>query len=226
MDFRVDSMENLCYYLMNKYSFINRKGEIMPKSKERCQEIRMETRSKILHDSMLHFAKNGFAGTRISDLAKQIGIGQGTLYIYFKSKEELFHEIFSMVNISGDVKKLKTLAHLPISAKKKIEKLSHNIMAKLAEDELFAAKIALNTQMLLEQNDFIAETAYQSELYQVTEKIVEQGQKEGSVVEGTPLKLADYYWGVIYLYALKKLFVTKYEMISEEDLARVLLKDK
>lgn len=198
----------------------------MPKSKERCQEIRMETRSKILHDSMLHFAKNGFAGTRISDLAKQIGIGQGTLYIYFKSKEELFHEIFSMVNISGDVKKLKTLAHLPISAKKKIEKLSHNIMAKLAEDELFAAKIALNTQMLLEQNDFIAETAYQSELYQVTEKIVEQGQKEGSVVEGTPLKLADYYWGVIYLYALKKLFVTKYEMISEEDLARVLLKDE
>lgn len=198
----------------------------MPKSKERCQEIRMETRSKILHDSMLHFAKNGFAGTRISDLAKQIGIGQGTLYIYFKSKEELFHEIFSMVNISGDVKNLKTLAHLPISAKKKIEKLSHNIMAKLAEDELFAAKIALNTQMLLEQNDFIAETAYQSELYQVTEKIVEQGQKEGSVVEGTPLKLADYYWGVIYLYALKKLFVTKYEMISEEDLARVLLKDE
>lgn len=198
----------------------------MPKSKERCQEIRTETRSKILHDSMLHFAKNGFAGTRISDLAKQIGIGQGTLYIYFKSKEELFHEIFSMVNISGDVKKLKTLAHLPISAKKKIEKLSHNIMAKLAEDELFAAKIALNTQMLLEQNDFIAETAYQSELYQVTEKIVEQGQKEGSVVEGTPLKLADYYWGVIYLYALKKLFVTKYEMISEEDLARVLLKDE
>lgn len=198
----------------------------MPKSKERCQEIRMETRSKILHDSMLHFAKNGFAGTRISDLAKQIGIGQGTLYIYFKSKEELFHEIFSMVNISGDVKKLKALAHLPISAKKKIEKLSHNIMAKLAEDELFAAKIALNTQMLLEQNDFIAETAYQSELYQVTEKIVEQGQKEGSVVEGTPLKLADYYWGVIYLYALKKLFVTKYEMISEEDLARVLLKDE
>lgn len=198
----------------------------MPKSKERCQEIRMETRSKILHDSMLHFAKNGFAGTKISDLAKQIGIGQGTLYIYFKSKEELFHEIFSMVNISGDVKKLKTLAHLPISAKKKIEKLSHNIMAKLAEDELFAAKIALNTQMLLEQNDFIAETAYQSELYQVTEKIVEQGQKEGSVVEGTPLKLADYYWGVIYLYALKKLFVTKYEMISEGDLARVLLKDE
>ena len=68
----------------------------MPKSQERCQEIREETRSKILNDSMLYFAKNGFAGTKISDLAKHIGIGQGTLYIYFKSKEELFQEISAL----------------------------------------------------------------------------------------------------------------------------------
>ena len=74
---------------MNKYSF-NKQGEsTMPKSPEKCQEIREETRSKILHDSMLYFAKNGFAGTKISDLAKHIGIGQGTIYIYFKSKERV-----------------------------------------------------------------------------------------------------------------------------------------
>lgn len=198
----------------------------MPKSKERCEEIRTETRSKILHDSMLYFAKNGFAGTKISDLAKHIGIGQGTLYIYFKSKEELFHEIFALINSGNDIKDLKMLICLPISAKKKILKLSCNIMTKLTQDEIYAAKIALNTQMIFEQKDFVsAETTYQSELYQMTEKIIEQGQKEGSVVEGLPMKLADYYWGVVYLYALKKLFTTKYEMISEKDLARVLLID-
>ena len=59
----------------------------MPRSRERCQEIREATRSKIIHDALLYFARNGFAGTRISDLAKHIGIGQGTLYVYFKSKE-------------------------------------------------------------------------------------------------------------------------------------------
>ena len=81
--------------------------------------------------------------------------------------------------------------------------------------------------MMFEQKDFVsAETTYQSELYQITEKIIKQGQKEGSVVEGLPMKLADYYWGVVYLYALKKLFTTKYEMISDKDLARVLLKDE
>ncbi len=199
----------------------------MPKSQERCQEIREETRSKILNDSMLYFAKNGFAGTKISDLAKHIGIGQGTLYIYFKSKEELFSEIFALTNSSKDIEDLKMLIRLPLSAKKKIRKLSNSIMTKLIQDDVYAAKIALNTQMMLEQKDFVSlETTYQSELYQITEKIIKQGQKEGSVVEGLPMKLADYYWGVVYLYALKKLFTTRYEMISDEDLARVLLKDE
>lgn len=198
----------------------------MPKSQERCQEIREETRSKILNDSMLYFAKNGFAGTKISDLAKHIGIGQGTLYIYFKSKEELFHEIFALTNSSKDIKELKILMNLPISAKKKIQKLSNSIMAKLIQNDVYAAKVALNTQMMFEQKDFVsAETTYQSELYQITEKIIKQGQEEGSIVDGLPMKLADYYWGVVYLYALKKLFTTKYEMIADKDLARVLLKD-
>lgn len=195
----------------------------MPKSQERCQE----TRSKILNESILYFAKNGFAGTKISELAKHIGIGQGTLYIYFKSKEELFSEIFALTNSSKEIEELNNLIRLPLSAKRKIRKLSNRVMTRLMQDDIYAAKIVLNTQMMLEQKDFVsAETTYQSEIYQITEKIIKQGQKEGSVVEGLPVKLADYYWGVVYLYALKKLFTTKYRMISEEDLSRVLLKDE
>lgn len=199
----------------------------MPKSQERCWEIREETRSKIIHAAMLYFARNGFAGTKISDLARHIGIGQGTLYIYFKSKEELFHEIFALANSSKDIQDLKSLSRLPISAKKKILRLSESIIGRLTQDDAFAAKIALSTQLMFEQKDFAsAEASYQSELYQLTEKIIRQGQKEGSVTNGMPMKLADYYWGVVYLYALKKLFTTRYEMISAADLARVLLKDE
>lgn len=199
----------------------------MPKSQERCWEIREETRSKIIHAAMLYFARNGFAGTKISDLARHIGIGQGTLYIYFKSKEELFHEIFALANSSKDIQDLKSLSRLPISAKKKILRLSESIIGRLTQDDAFAAKIALSTQLMFEQKDFAsAEASYQSELYQLTEKIIRQGQKEGSVTNGMPMKLADYYWGVVYLYALKKLFTTRYAMISAADLARVLLKDE
>lgn len=198
----------------------------MPKSPERCQEIREETRKKILHDSILYFARNGFAGTRISDLADYIGIGQGTLYIYFKSKEDLFKEIFTVCNNAQEIKNLKMLSHLPISAKDKIHELSKTVIEKLEQDENYAAKVTLSTQVYFEKNNFISEcTTYQSEIYRYTAKIVEQGQKEKSVVSGSSMKLADLYWGVVYLYALKKLFTTRYETITVEDLERILLKD-
>lgn len=198
----------------------------MPKSKERCQEIREEMRNTILQKSLLYFAKNGFAGTKISDLSRNIGIGQGTIYVYFESKEELFQEIMKMADCEKEVKQLKLLMHMPISAKKKLRKLSETVMEQLQTDESFAAMIALNTQMLLEKTaDYSSEnTTYRSELYECTAKIIEQGQKEGTMVEGASMKLADYYWGVIYLYSLKRLFTTEYEMITIEDLERTVLK--
>lgn len=195
----------------------------MPKSPERCREIREQTRSKILHSSMLYFAKNGFSGTKIGDLAKHIGIGQGTIYLYFESKEDLFHEIFAMIN-NKDIDELKMLSLTPIPSKHKIHMLSKSIIDKLEQCEDYAAKIALNTQIMFEQNNFASrDTVYQSKLYEYTAKIIEQGQKEGSVVVGSTMKLADYYWGVVYLYALKKLFTTTYEVINIFDLERILL---
>lgn len=198
----------------------------MPKSKERCQEIREEMRNTILQKSMLYFAKNGFAGTKISDLSRSIGIGQGTIYVYFESKEELYKEILKIVDYRQELKQMKILLHLPISAAKKLRRLSERVLSQLQEDEMFAAKIALNTQMLLEQskNFSTEETNYQSELYEYTAMIIEQGQKEKKMVEGSGMKLADYYWGVIYLYALKRLFTTEYEMISAEDLERTVMR--
>ena len=100
-----------------------------------------------------------------------------------------------------------------------------SVMRQLEENESFAGIIALNTQMVLEEAaGNTADTAYQLELYRYTAEIIEQGQREGSVVEGASMKLADYYWGVVYLYSLKKLFTTRYEMISAEDLERTVLK--
>lgn len=198
----------------------------MPKSKERCQKIREEMRNTILRKSLLYFARNGFAGTKISDLSKNIGIGQGTIYVYFESKEELFQEILKVADGSQTLNQMKLLVKMPVSAKKKIRILSETIMKKLETDENFAAMVALNTQLLLEKNkEYSSEdTTYQTELYQYTAKVIEQGQNEKSMVEGSSMKLADYYWGVVYLYSLKRLFTSEYEMISVDDLERTVLK--
>ena len=191
----------------------------MPKSQERCQEIREETRNLIIRKSVLYFAKNGFDGTKISDLSKHIGIAQGTIYIYFKSKEELYSEIFSISDRIAKNDKLTTLVKLPLPADTKIRKLSDYLIKNLKEDEMFSAGIALYTQRLLEGE------ADQS-FYKTTEKIIKQGQKEGCVVSGNSRKLSELYWGVVYLYAVKNMYQTDFAMINSDDLSRVLLGDK
>lgn len=197
----------------------------MPKSKARCQEIREEMRNTILQKSLLYFARNGFAGTKIGDLSKNIGIAQGTIYVYFETKEVLFQEILKIADSGDLINKMKLLSAMPTPAKNKLRILSETVMNQLEEDETFAAMIALNTQMLMEKNAYASgETTYQTRLYDYTAKIIEQGQKEKSMVDGSSVKLADYYWGVVYLYSLKRLFTTQYEMISVEDLERTVLK--
>lgn len=197
----------------------------MPKSKARCQEIREEMRNTILQKSLLYFARNGFAGTKIGDLSKNIGIAQGTIYVYFESKEVLFQEILKIADSGDMVSKMKLLTAMPIPAKNKLRMLSETMLRRLEEEETFAAMIALNTQMLLEGSAYSSgETTYQTKLYDYTAKIIKQGQKEKTMVDGSAMKLADYYWGVIYLYSLKRLFTTQYEMISVEDLERTVLK--
>lgn len=198
----------------------------MPKSPERCAELRGEMRARILRESLRYFARNGFAGTRIADLARGIGIAQGTIYRYFDSKEDLFAALRELVANGADVRELKLLARLPLTAKAKIGRLSASILGRLADDELFAASVVLNTQLMLEQGQGRdgRPAPYGSELYALTARIVEQGQREGSVVEGDPLKLVDYYWGVAYLYALKRLFTFGYDMIDAADMERTLLK--
>ena len=43
------------------------------------------------------FAKQGFAKTRVSDISQYAGVGKGTVYEYFSSKEELFFAVFEWI---------------------------------------------------------------------------------------------------------------------------------
>ena len=192
----------------------------MPKTEEQCQQIREDTRNRILKESSLYFARNGFGDTKIGDLAKHIGIGQGTIYLYFKSKEELFEEIRKSAENKAEIKRLKTLSKLPVPAKTKIEKISAEMEKKLKNDEEYVVRITILSQLLLEQE----ENLYKNDLYKVLAEIVKQGQKEGSVVKGDALYLADLYWGTVYMYALKKLFVPDCKMVTKDTLSRLLVK--
>ena len=52
-----------------------------------------ERPTEILKAALEEFSINGFAATKLDDVAKRAGICKGTIYLYFDSKETLFVEV-------------------------------------------------------------------------------------------------------------------------------------
>jgi len=52
---------------------------------------------EILHAAMKVFARNGVVKTKMIDVATEAGVGKGTIYEYFRSKEEIFTSAFTMI---------------------------------------------------------------------------------------------------------------------------------
>ena len=90
----------------------------------------------------------------------------------------MYREIFAITKYDKELKELELLSKLPISAKKKLKQLSQRIIKQIQEEEMFAAKIVFNTQLMLEQSKSASSgyTSYQTELYALAEKIIKQGQ--------------------------------------------------
>lgn len=55
------------------------------------------TKEKILEVALSLFAKNGYEGTYLADIAKGVGIQKPSIYNHFKSKEEIFISIFEKI---------------------------------------------------------------------------------------------------------------------------------
>lgn len=53
-----------------------------------------DKRERILRAAVKVFARSGFHATRVSEVAKAAGVADGTIYLYFESKEELLVSLF------------------------------------------------------------------------------------------------------------------------------------
>ncbi len=49
----------------------------------------------ILRAAIRVFANNGYFNSKVADIAREAGVADGTVYLYFKSKEEILHSIFN-----------------------------------------------------------------------------------------------------------------------------------
>lgn len=61
--------------------------------KPRFRRRKEDRPDEITRAALAAFAEKGFAATRVTDVAKRAGVSKGLLYLYFKTKEELFKAV-------------------------------------------------------------------------------------------------------------------------------------
>ena len=73
-----------------------------------AQKTGSEKYQKIIQAATKVFAQKGFYNSKVADVAKEANVADGTIYLYFKNKDDLLISIFedSMDTFSGEVQKV------------------------------------------------------------------------------------------------------------------------
>jgi TetR/AcrR family transcriptional regulator, fatty acid metabolism regulator protein len=79
---------------MNERSFSMRPSSVRRLAVSRSQTSAADKRDAILRAATQVFAQNGFFQSQVADVARAAGVAAGTVYLYFRSKDDLLASIF------------------------------------------------------------------------------------------------------------------------------------
>jgi AcrR family transcriptional regulator len=65
----------------------------MPVAEPRFQRRKEDRPEEITQAALAAFAEKGYAATKVDEVAKRAGVSKGLLYLYFKTKEDLFKAV-------------------------------------------------------------------------------------------------------------------------------------
>ena len=94
-----------------------------------------EKKALIIEAAAQVFARRGFSGTLMANIAVEAGIGKGTLYEYFNSKEDLFFAVFEWFVQATEAEAKVSISALGGSASERLDALSDSLMSSWAQME-------------------------------------------------------------------------------------------
>ena len=94
-----------------------------------------DKRALIIEAAAKVFARRGFASTLMAEIAIEAGIGKGTLYEYFDSKENLFFAVFEWFVQATEAEAKVSISALGGSASERLDALSDSLMSSWAQME-------------------------------------------------------------------------------------------
>jgi len=143
---------------------------------------------QIIEAAVRVFARKGYYNSRVSDIAREAGIAAGTIYLYFKTKDDILVTLFrdKMADFVDTVRK--AIAVEPDAASKVRRLVSLHF--RILEDNPDLAEVV---QVELRQGQKFFRGASSQEIgayFALIGSVLEEGVAEGRFRSGLPVKVA------------------------------------
>jgi len=137
-----------------------------------------EKRDLILRAATKVFAQNGYFQSQVADVARVAGVAAGTVYLYFKSKDDLLVSIFerSMNEVLADGKA--AVAGIDDPAER-LSKLAHLHLERLGRDKDLAVVFQVELRQSVKFMERFSETFLQ-DYFKLIRQAIADGQQSGA----------------------------------------------
>ena len=145
-----------------------------------------DKRRQILDAAVTVFAQKGYFTARISDIASSAGVADGTIYLYFKNKEDIIASLFSHV-IEGHMTRAKEEIASARTPRQKLLAIARHQLTALSERR----DVAILFQTELRQATLMSRIS-SKELrgyFDLLSGVIEEGQKQGAFRPEIPRSL-------------------------------------
>lgn len=156
-----------------------------------------DKKSRILNSALVLFVEKGFHATTLPEIAKHANVAAGTIYLYFKNKEDLVNMVWQVNKL-----KLKETLESAFDVKQTYEENFRNIYLSYLNfafkngDAFSFLNLHYHYPYLTSQNLKIDE-----EIESFLFRFIKQGQIEGLVIDGAaPLILSLLDGGVVGIF--------------------------
>ena len=162
----------------------------MPRTAEQNQAIKDRRRSKLLSYALKVFAANGYDHTAIDDITKPAKCSHGLFYHYFDSKEAIFRALIEDIIVpNGTFPIEKSLELGGVEGLHELFRFASSVQDSGAKG-IAISKIVIDINEASGLDDFAQIFAKSHDIRKTLLTLIEQGQREGKVIEGEPAEIA------------------------------------
>ena len=136
-----------------------------------------DKRDRIMSAAITSFAQHGYHQATIADVAREAGVAAGTIYLYFKNKDDLLISIFEE-KVQRFITEFQRQLSEEESAEIKLRKLVHLHLFEMQDHPDLAAVF----QLELRQSRHFMSAYPKADLkgyFDLIGKIIEEGQQQG-----------------------------------------------